>query len=190
MDQISHEILWPWRIRKCNQGRTETRGYVTHQRIQKRIMKRRRDREIRLESRPAPSYLEPTGWHHTSEAISGQRRINRKSLDQHSGQRRREWTDVLKNDELEKQYTSREKACGKRSIATDKKLAEAKKKLEGEIGWTLGQKLVLNDEGSWAKRVTAERWHGEVENSARTESWDSWHEDRRDDREANSGYHG
>ena len=40
------------------------------------------------------------------------------------------------------------------------------------------------------QRVTLKRRHGEVENSARAVSWDSCHKYRRDDGEANSGYHG
>ena len=45
-------------------GKTEMQGQVTHQRIRKRIMKKRRGREVRLESRPAPSCLESIGLHH------------------------------------------------------------------------------------------------------------------------------
>ena len=47
-------------IRKCELGRIETQCYETHMRIQKWIMKRRRGRDSRPESRSAPSYLGPT----------------------------------------------------------------------------------------------------------------------------------
>ena len=42
-------------------GKNRNTKHVTHLRIQKWIMKRRRGRESRPESRPAPSYLGPTG---------------------------------------------------------------------------------------------------------------------------------
>ena len=89
-------------------------------------MERRRGSESGPESRPAPSYLEPVTPPLVTPLVDNGSSIEEALTNIVDSIREQNEQMSLRMSELERQSTSREKACRKRSTATDKKLEEAK----------------------------------------------------------------
>ena len=107
-----------------------------------------------------------------------------------------EQNEQISMSELEMSELERAVHVERESLREDinrnrQEVGRSEKRLKERTNMHMAKNLhIANDKRSGTERVTLKRRHGEVKNSERAVSWDSWHKDRCDDGEANSGYHG